>query len=273
MSPRSAPIVMSFPPFTGFVRRIVLANVIAFFALALLTAVAPAVSGALLHHLALIPGRVLHGEIWQLATYSFLNAGLLNVLLNMLMIWFIGSYLETSLGSRWVAELYFVAVLGTALTAVAAGYSGIFHLRPDLVFSGVSGAVFGLFIGFAVLFGEQEMLLFPLPFRIRAKYLAAIYVLVSLYFMIRGDLANIAALGGMLAAFLYVKFAPRRGVFFRTSEWYFGLRNAYYRNRRRRAAKKFEVYMGKQGRTDVHFDKDGKYIDPDKNPKDKNWIN
>jgi hypothetical protein len=116
------------------------------------------------------------------------------------------------------------------------------------------------------------MLLFPLPFRIRAKYLAAIYVLVSLYFMIRGDLTNIAALGGMLAAYLYVKFAPRRGVFFSTSEWYFGLRNAYYRSKRRRAAKKFEVYMGKQGR-DVRFDKEGRYIDPDKDPNDKRWMN
>ncbi|HEY0308362.1 MAG TPA: rhomboid family intramembrane serine protease [Acidobacteriaceae bacterium] len=271
MPPRSAPIVMTFPPFTGFVRRIVLANVIAFFALALLGAFAPTVSKFLFDHLALAPGGVLHGEVWQLVTYSFVHLGLLDILLNMLMIWFIGSYMESSFGSRWVAELYFASVLGTSLTAVAILATRIPYIPEHALFSS-SGAVMGLFIGFAVLFGEQEMLLFPLPFRIRAKYLAAIYVLVSLYFMIRGDLTNIAALGGMLAAYLYVKFAPRRGVFFRTSEWYFGLRNAYYRSKRRRAAKKFEVYMGKQGR-DVRFDKEGKYIDPDKNPNDKRWMN
>ena len=51
-------------------------------------------------------------------------------------------------------------------------------------------------------------------------------------------------------------------------EWYFGMRNAYYRAKRRRAARKFEVYMGKQGR-EPHFDKEGKYLDPDEK-KDPN---
>jgi DNA-binding transcriptional regulator/RsmH inhibitor MraZ len=44
---------------------------------------------------------------------------------------------------------------------------------------------------------------------------------------------------------------------------------------RRRAARKFEVYMRKQNR-EVHFDKDGRYVDPDelrKNPNDKRWMN
>ena len=47
------------------------------------------------------------------------------------------------------------------------------------------------------------------------------------------------------------------------SDRYFGLRNNYYRWKRRRAARKFEVYMRKQNR-EVSFDKDGRYIDPDK---------
>ena len=58
-------------------------------------------------------------------------------------------------------------------------------------------------------------------------------------------------------------------------EQYFSVRNGYYRWKRRRAARKFEVYMGKQGRK-VSFDKDGRYIDPDetrKDPNDKRWMN
>jgi len=272
MPPRSAPIVMTFPPFTGFIRRLVLANVIIFFAFALLGIAAPNAHDWLIAHMVLVPRAVAHGQIWQIVTYSFVHTGLMDILLSMLALWFIGSYLETALGSYWTAELYFVSVIGAALTAIAIAYTGILHLTPSLFIFGSNGGVNGLFIGFAVLFGEQEMLLFPLPMRIRAKYLAAIYILVSLYFMIRGDLANIAYLGAMLFSFLFVKFAPRRGFFGSTSEWYFGLRNAYYRSKRRRAAKKFEVYMGKQGR-DVRFDKDGKYIDPDKDPNDKRWIN
>ena len=52
------------------------------------------------------------------------------------------------------------------------------------------------------------------------------------------------------------------------------MRNSYYRYKRRRAARKFEVYMGKQGRK-VNFDKDGRYLGPDehKDPTDKRWMN
>ena len=55
------------------------------------------------------------------------------------------------------------------------------------------------------------------------------------------------------------------------------MRNWYYRGKRRRAAKKFAVYMGKQGR-EVHFDKNGKYVEPEdrdqhRDPTDKRWMN
>jgi DNA-binding transcriptional regulator/RsmH inhibitor MraZ len=88
-------------------------------------------------------------------------------------------------------------------------------------------------------------------------------------------------LSGGVCGYLYVRFAPSRGFAFGASEQYFGLRNAFYRARRRRAARKFEVYMGKQGRK-VTFDKDGRYLDPDnlrndpgarKDPSDKRWMN
>ena len=39
------------------------------------------------------------------------------------------------------------------------------------------------------------------------------------------------------------------------------MKNSYYRSKRRRAAKKFEVYMRKHDR-DVHFDEHGNYIPP-----------
>ena len=262
---------MTFPPFTGFIRRLVLANLIAFFAIALVGLIAPNTTQTLVNHLALTPQAALHYQLWQIVTYSFLHFGILDILFNMLMLWFIGSYLESTLGPRWTAELYFLSVLGAALTAIAFAYSRILHLSPQLTIAGATGGIFGIFTAFATLFGDQEMSLFPLPIRIRARYLVAIYILLSLAFTLRGSFISLASLGGALFGYLYAKFAPRRGILGGTSEWYFGLRNAFYRNKRRRAAKKFEVYMGKQGRTDIHFDKDGKYIDPDKDKN--NWVN
>jgi hypothetical protein len=119
-------------------------------------------------------------------------------------------------------------------------------------------------------------MLFPLPINIRAKYLVAIDILIALavVFMDQGAFAALLELSGAFAGFLFLQYAPRRGLAFGFSERYFGLRNAYYRYKRRRAARKFQVYMGKQGRK-VHFDSEGRYIDPDstKDPNDKRWMN
>jgi len=78
-----------------------------------------------------------------------------------------------------------------------------------------------------------------------------------------------AQLGGALAGLLYIRLAPRRGVSFVFSERWYALRNRYYRWKRRRAARKFEVYMRRQGRT-VRYDGSGKQIDDDPGDK-KRW--
>ena len=97
-------------------------------------------------------------------------------------------------------------------------------------------------------------MLFPLPIGIKARYLAVIYALISIA-MLFGEqrMYAFAELGGALAGLLWIRLAPRRGVSFLMSESWYGLRNRYYRWKRRRAARKFEVYMRRQGRT-VRFD-------------------
>ena len=113
----------------------------------------------------------------------------------------------------------------------------------------------------------------------KAKYMVAIMIglVVVATFQPQGGIANFAHLGGLLFGFIYVKFMPRRGLTYGASERYFSLRNAYYRWRRRRAARKFEVYMRQHNRT-VSFDEHGNYIPPDeldkKNGGSKSgWVN
>ena len=83
-------------------------------------------------------------------------------------------------------------------------------------------------------------------------------------------------LSGALCGFLFIRYAPRRGLAFGVTERFFALRNEYYRARRRRTARKFEVYMRKQNR-EVHFDAEGRYVEPDDRPKTGNdsnkWMN
>ena len=127
----------------------------------------------------------------------------------------------------------------------------------------------------------MQFTLFPLPIAIKAKYLVAIYMLISVANLFGANRAYaLAQLGGALAGYLYVRFAPRRGgLGGGLGERLYGMRNDYYRWKRRQAAKKFEVYMRGQNR-DVHFDKDGKYVAPEdlpgskpRDPKDRSWMN
>jgi len=274
--PRSSPLTMTFPPFAGMVRKLILANVAAFFGLLLLHWVSPGVSEFLLAHLLLEPLAVARGELWQLVSYSFLNSGILDMLFGMLTLWFTGSLLEGVFGSKWLAELFFTSVIGGAVLASAISFTHIFGLTPVTAATGAWSGIFGMLVAIAMRFGDQEFLLWFL-LRIKAKYMVAIYILIAVAILLKGGNAfgALLQLSGALCGFFYVQFAPRRGLAFGFTERYFGVRNEYYRWKRRRAARKFEVYMGKQGR-EVHFDKDGRYIDPDqarKNPNDRSWMN
>ena len=274
--PRSGPISLALPAFEGTTRKLILLNVGAFFGLLILRWLAPQLEAVLHSHLILEPLAVAHGEIWQVFTYSFLNEGILGILFGMLTLWFTGSLLEPSFGGRWLGELYFTSVIGAALLASAISFTHVLGLRPDVVATGAWAGIFGLLVAIAMIFGDQEFLLW-FVLRIKAKYMVAIYILIAIAMLLKqaDSFGALLQLSGALFGALYVKFAPRRGIAFGFSERYFGIRNNYYRWKRRRAARKFEVYMRKQNR-EVHFDKDGRYVDPDelrKNPNDKRWMN
>jgi membrane associated rhomboid family serine protease len=274
--PRSTAMTMSLPPFSGTVRQLIIANVAVFFLFALLGWLTPGLAAILTAHLMLQPIAVLHGQIWQLVTYSFLNPGLLGILFAMLTLWFCGVLLEGAYGSRWLAELYFVSAIGGAILATVLSFTNVLHLSPLDGATGAWAGLFGIMMGLAMRMGDQEFLLFFLV-SIRAKYMVAIYILIDVAVLLKNaDTFNaLLELSGTLCGYLYVRYAPRRGLAFSFSEQYFGIRNSWYRAKRRRAARKFEVYMSKQGRQ-VHFDKDGRYLDPDeerKNPNDKRWMN
>jgi membrane associated rhomboid family serine protease len=229
---------------------------------------------------ALIPVDVVHGRVWQLFTYSFLHAGFSHVFFNMLTLWFIGAYLEGDWGPRRFIECYVFCVVGAALVTTAISYTHFLGMDPGTETMGASGGIFGLLMAFGILYADQEMFLFPLPFRIKAKYLVGVWVVVAIIAVFepsQGGVAVFAHLGGLFFGFLWVKFMPSRGVGYVASEQYFGVRNSYYRWKRKRASRKFEVYMRDHDRK-VTFDEHGNYIPPEENEKPNGgsksgWVN
>ena len=265
--PRTSSTTLALPPFGGATRQLVLLNVIAYLAIALLQWFVPGALSFLLGHLILVPAAVARGEIWQLATYSIVETSLLGILFGMLTLWFAGSLLETSFGSRWIFELYATSVIGGGLLASFIAFTHVFTLRPDLVGTGAWAGIFGLLMAIAMRFGDQEFTLW-FVLRLKAKYMVAIYLLLALATLLKaGNAFNaLLELMGALSGFLYVRFAPRRGLAHGMNERWFALQNDLTRSKRRRAAKKFEVYMRKQNR-EVRFDDQGRYIEPEDPPR------
>lgn len=258
----------AFPGFTGATRQLVLLNLCTYFALLLIRLASAPAASQLSYLLAFEPSKFFHGGIWQPFTYSFVHFGLLETLFELLSLWFLAGFLEGFHDANWVLWLYGVSVLGTAGAAALIDLAGgVFGFSPaPIPLYGCFGGIFGLLVAIGVLYGETEFLLF-FVIGMKAKYMAIIFGLIAIA-MLFGEqrMYAFAELGGAAAGLLYVRSAPRRGMSFAMSEGWYGLRNRYYRWKRRRAARKFEVYMRSQGRT-VRFDGEGKRIDEDPNDK------
>jgi len=262
-----------FPEFRGATRRLLLANLVAYFALLLASvALSQASMSWIGAHFSFVPELFLSGWIWQPLTYSFIHppGQILGILFELLSLWFLVGFLETYRGAGWVTSLYAASVVGTAITAAAIydAANKFGHPIEQVPLYGCFGGIFGLLVAIGVLFGDTEFLMF-FVISIKAKYLAAIYALIA-FAMLFGQnrLYAFSELGGALAGLLFIRFAPRRGFGFAASEWMYGLRNNYYRWKRRRAGRKFEVYMKKQGRT-VRLDSRGRQIDDDHNDRSR----
>jgi membrane associated rhomboid family serine protease len=277
---------LSLPPFTKAVKWLIIINAAVYLLITVLKVFTPDLGLEAEHLLGLVPELVTHGAIWQLVTYSFVHAGLFHLLFNMLALWMFGAQFEQDWGHKQFLEFYFFCVVGAALTTVAVSYSHFGGVTPATTTVGASGGIYGILMAFAMVYGDREIMLFPLPFSIRAKYFVAAIAFVALIGAIgaaapgRGEaVAYFAHLGGLFFGFIYLKFVPKRGLSFGASERYFGVRNSYYRWKRRRAARKFEVFMRKQNRTvSGTFDENGNFIPPDdvdkKNGGSKSgWVN
>jgi len=262
---------LAFPPFHGATRLLVVVNLAAYFCLAVVGLASSNLYNWLYSRGVFDSQDFLHGWLWQPFTYSLVQVGILGTLLTLLSLWFLAGFLENFHARNWVLGLYAVSVLGTALAALAI-YLGSLVLHyglPEIPLYGSFGGVFGMLVAIGVLYGDTEFMLFPLPISIKARYLAMIYGLVAIAMLFEASrLYAFAQLGGALFGWLYLRAMPRRGVGFVFSERWYGLRNRYYRWKRRRAARKFEVYMRSQGRT-VRFDGQGRQIDDDRDDKSR----
>ena len=161
--------------------------------------------------LALTPGCLRHGWLWQLITFQFLHANLWHLAGNLLVFWWVGRFVEHVLGTkRFLVALFGCGAVGGLLQAV------LMLLAPDRFGSivvGASAGVSGLFAIFALLERNSTVRLwFVLP--IRAITLLWVLGIISFFFTIvptQGQsVAHAAHLGGLLAGVAWMKLGWHR---------------------------------------------------------------
>lgn len=180
---------------TPVVRNIVIINVIVFIAQNL------------------VPGFTSMLSLWnpqtelfkpyQLFTYMFAHADFFHIFFNMLVMASTAPVLENFWGQKKFLVFYLVTGIG----------AGVFHLLINLLFFenitygsmlGASGAVYGILMGFGMMFPNMEMRLLIPPVAIKAKYL--VWVLGAITFLLSGaGVAHFAHLGGIIFAFILLR--------------------------------------------------------------------
>jgi membrane associated rhomboid family serine protease len=191
--------LIAMPPVTA---ALIKANVAVFAATLLLSLFR---MGGILDFLALSRYGFLHGGIWQPLTYMFLHSGLFHILVNMLMLLFMGPEVERETGGKHFLAMYLLAgVLGGIGWMLLAPYD-----RTTCV--GASGAVFGVLAAYGTLFPMRRLtvfLFFFFPVSMLAWQLAAGLAFVQLLYLTGGSQQNIAYAAhvfGALAGYLYVR--------------------------------------------------------------------
>lgn len=142
---------------------------------------------------------------WQIGSYAFLHGGLLHLAFNMYGLWLFGSELERVWGSRRFATFYFVSV-GVAALAQLGVTAWLGSTAPTV---GASGGLFGLLIGFAMVFPRRLItpLLPPIP--MPAPVFVALYGALELTLGVSGSatgIAHFAHLGGLLGGWLVMRY-------------------------------------------------------------------
>jgi len=131
-------------------------------------------------------------EPYQLVTHMFAHGGFFHILFNMYALWLFGSSLERLWGPKRFLIFYL-------LCGLAAGVTEMF-LVPVGIAVGASGAIMGLVAAFAYTFPNVQFYILPIPFPIKAKYLAMIYAAFDLFGQFSGfggNVAHFAHLGGL----------------------------------------------------------------------------
>ncbi|MBO7192577.1 MAG: rhomboid family intramembrane serine protease [Bacteroidales bacterium] len=167
---------------------------------------------------------------WQPVTHMFMHGGFWHLFFNMYTLYFFGRVLEERWGAKKFLIFYFVTGLGAALVHTGvewlqmnhwmnqvaegsmAAQSRIYALKMTPTV-GASGAIYGVLMGFAMLYPDAILsLIFP-PISMKAKWFVLIFAAIELLTGVTGTgggIAHFAHLGGLIFGYLLIMYWKKK---------------------------------------------------------------
>lgn len=139
------------------------------------------------------PQLVAGGALWRLLSSMFLHAGLIHIAVNMMALYFLGSFAEQTFGPGRFFALYLVS-------GIAGGVAYLYFGEFDKPAVGASGAIFGILggiLGFAIRRGTFSM---------RNPIIRQLVLIAAINLFIGASIPNVsntAHIGGLVGGFFF----------------------------------------------------------------------
>ena len=167
---------------------------------------------------------------WQPVTHMFMHGGFWHLFFNMYTLYFFGRVLEERWGAKKFLIFYFVTGLGAALIHTGVEWIQMHHWMNQVAEGsmaaqanihalkmtptvGASGAIYGVLMGFAMLYPDAILtLVFP-PVSMKAKWFVLIFGGIELLTGITGvggGIAHFAHLGGLIFGYLLIMYWKKK---------------------------------------------------------------
>lgn len=143
------------------------------------------------------------GFIFQVLTFPFIETQMLSVVFNALLIWFIGSDLESRWGTRFYLKFLALTTYLPGLVYLCLSFynKGLFQ-----IFNGMSGTNLALLVAYAMVFSER-ILVFMFIFPMKAKYFCMLLAAIEVYMTLSYKMSSLIHCLSMALAFFYFRYA------------------------------------------------------------------
>jgi len=156
--------------------------------------------------LILVPGAIRELQLWRLVSSLLVNISGWNLFFEMFALYIFGTIITPRLGASKILSLYLCSgIAGNLLWLVL----NLKH--PEAGIFGCSGAVYGVIMASAMMVPEMQMYLLFIPFPVKLRTMAVVFMLLDLLLMGATPFA-LLDVGGFIGGYLFMRLLLKKEV-------------------------------------------------------------